>query len=410
MRLLIVTQKVDREDDLLGFFHQWIIEFAKHCDFVTVVCLEEGTHELPGNVRVLSLGKEETRDKRQETREQGAALRGFSTAQQRNFKFQISNFKLAKRVKYIARLYRYIWTERNDYNAVFVHMNTEYMVLAGWLWRLLGKRVALWHVHFEVNLRLWIAEKFAHVIFTTTPDGCRVKSKKVRPIGHGIEVARFAGQETRDKRPARTTEVPARLLRSGGVQSGGQETSEPIRFLYAGKITPIKNVHVLVDAARILKQSWNRKFVVDIVGPPTTPAYDHKLREYIAAKNLSDVVVMHGRVPYSDMSACYARATAVVNMCPTGGMDKTVLEGLASRTLAVVANDAFSELFGEYGGELIYPYQNAGALAEKIKVLFSKSDVELVRMRELLHERMKAHSSLETRIPAMVNLLTTVEV
>ena len=58
MRLLIVTQKVDREDDLLGFFHQWIIEFAKHCESVTVICLEEGSHRLPSNVRVFSLGKE----------------------------------------------------------------------------------------------------------------------------------------------------------------------------------------------------------------------------------------------------------------------------------------------------------------------------------------------------------------
>ena len=400
MRLLIVTQKVDREDDLLGFFHQWIIEFAKHCESVTVICLEEGSHRLPSNVRVFSLGKERC------GRGQSSTVLGGGLAS-----------IVLRRARYLFNFYRYIWRERGNYDTVFVHMNTEYMVLAGWLWRLLGKRVALWHVHFEVNLRLWIAEKCAHVIFTTTPDGCRLKSKKVRPIGHGIDVARFAKGvwETQERLDLKEERSPAAAGRSDGgrsnlAQSFPHATKEPIRLLYAGKITPIKNVHVLVDAALILKQSWNRKFVVDIIGPPTTLEYDRKLREYIAAKNLPDIVVMHGRVPYSDMPACYARATAVVNMCPTGGMDKTVLEGLASRTLAVVANDAFRELFGEYAGELTYPYQNAEALAEKIKVLFSKSEVELVRMRGLLHERMKAHSSLETRIPIMVNLLTTVEV
>src|SRR3989344_8454910 len=194
MRLLIVTQKVDREDDLLGFFHQWIREFAKHCELVTVICLEEGVHFLPLNVRVLSLGKERCGklEARPFLAEQGAALREFSTARQRNFRFQIPDFRLIKRIKYSARLYHHLWIERKNYDAVFVHMNTEYLVLAGWLWRLLGKKLALWHVHFEVNLRLWIAEKFAHVIFTTTPDGCRVKSKKVRAIGHGIDVERFA--------------------------------------------------------------------------------------------------------------------------------------------------------------------------------------------------------------------------
>ncbi len=387
MKLLIVTQKAGREDDLLGFFHQWIIEFAKHCDFVTVICLEEGIHALPSNVRVFSLGKE---------LEIGNCLPTEALA-------QAGKLEIIKKLKYLFNFYGYIWRERKNYDAVFVHMNTEYMVLAGWLWRLLGKKLALWHVHFEVNWRLWIAEKFAHVIFTTTPDGCRVRSKKVHAIGHGIDVARFSDCG----KPA------ARFCLKEDEAKRGREKAEPcregfpqlIRLLYAGKITPIKNVHILVDAARILKNSWEKKFVVDIVGPPTTPEYDKKLREYIAAKNLFDVVKMHGRVAYSDMPAHYARADAVVNMCPTGGMDKTVLEGLASRTLAVVANDAFRELFGEYADELIYPYQNAGVLAEKIKVLFSKSDEWLVRMREFLHERMKAHSSLETRIPIMIGAL-----
>ena len=33
MKLLIITQKVDSADPILGFFHQWVEEFAKHCEF-----------------------------------------------------------------------------------------------------------------------------------------------------------------------------------------------------------------------------------------------------------------------------------------------------------------------------------------------------------------------------------------
>ena len=75
MRLLIITQKVDKNDDILGFFHRWILEFAKHYESVTVICLEEGDHdfysvknakfrsknsaEFSGTgIKVLSLGKE----------------------------------------------------------------------------------------------------------------------------------------------------------------------------------------------------------------------------------------------------------------------------------------------------------------------------------------------------------------
>src|SRR3989344_4789589 len=187
MRLLIVTQKVDINDDLLGFFHQWICEFAKHCEVVTVVCLEKGVYALPATVRVLSLGKERCGklEERPFLAEQGAALRKFSTAQ-----------RAANKAHYLFNFYRYIWRERGNYDAVFVHMNTEYLVLAGWLWRLLGKKIALWHAHFEINCRLRLAGFFAHIIFTTTKDGCRVWEGKVRAIGHGIDVARFTNERS----------------------------------------------------------------------------------------------------------------------------------------------------------------------------------------------------------------------
>lgn len=58
MRLLVVTQAVDKQDPVLGFFHRWLEEFAKHADQLIVICLREGTHSLPSNVRIYSLGKE----------------------------------------------------------------------------------------------------------------------------------------------------------------------------------------------------------------------------------------------------------------------------------------------------------------------------------------------------------------
>ena len=60
MKLLILTQKVDKNDDVLGFMHGWIAEFAKHCEKVTVIALGVGEFDLPRNVTVLSLGKDKT--------------------------------------------------------------------------------------------------------------------------------------------------------------------------------------------------------------------------------------------------------------------------------------------------------------------------------------------------------------
>ena len=55
MRLLILTQKVDQNDDILGFFHGWIREFSKNFETITVISLGVGEYNLPANVRVLSL-------------------------------------------------------------------------------------------------------------------------------------------------------------------------------------------------------------------------------------------------------------------------------------------------------------------------------------------------------------------
>src|SRR3989338_6152195 len=111
--VLVLTQKMNREDPILGFFHGWMIELAKHADEVTIICLEKGFCRLPGNVRVLSLGKE-----------RGVRRAGF-----------IKNFIKA------------IWQDRKNYQSVFVHMNPEYVLLGGLLWRLSGKRVLLLYNH-----------------------------------------------------------------------------------------------------------------------------------------------------------------------------------------------------------------------------------------------------------------------
>ena len=48
MKLLIMTQAVDQNDPVLGFFHRWIEEFSRHCERVHVICLKEGEHSLIG--------------------------------------------------------------------------------------------------------------------------------------------------------------------------------------------------------------------------------------------------------------------------------------------------------------------------------------------------------------------------
>ena len=102
MRLLIITQKVDKKDSILGFFHDWLLEFSKHQEKIIVLCLEKGDYKLPSNVSVFSLGKERSISK----------------------------------IRMLFNFYRLISSKRKDYDKVFVHMNPIYIVLGGLIWKI----------------------------------------------------------------------------------------------------------------------------------------------------------------------------------------------------------------------------------------------------------------------------------
>ena len=159
MKLLIVTQKVDKNDPVLGFFHRWVEEFAKHYDQVTAICLGEGQYHLPPNVKVLSLGKER--------------------------KMYVIN--------YVLNFYRYIWAERRNYDAVFVHMNQEY-VLLGWKhWFFMSKPIYLWRNHAKGNLWTRLAVIFSKKVFYTSPQSYTARFKKAvqMPVGGAATVGRL---------------------------------------------------------------------------------------------------------------------------------------------------------------------------------------------------------------------------
>src|SRR3989338_669213 len=143
MRLLIITQKVDEQDAVLGFMHGWVLEFARQAEKVSVICLEKGQVNLPENVQILSLGKE-------------------------RIKIKDLRFKFGERLVYTWRFVRYIVQNRREYDAVLVHMNPEYIVLGGLFWKLWDKTVILWYAHKSTPWHLRLALLFTDIVFTST--------------------------------------------------------------------------------------------------------------------------------------------------------------------------------------------------------------------------------------------------
>src|SRR3989344_7494770 len=290
MRLLIITQKVDKNDPILGFFHRWIEEFAKHCQSIIVICLQKGEYDLSKNIKILSLGKEKGKSK----------------------------------IKYIFNFYKHIWHERKNYDAVFVHMNPVYIILGGLFWKISGKKIALWYTHKSVDWKLCLAEKITNIIFTASKESFRLPSKKVEVTGHGIDIRKFKNQKSKIK-------------------------SNKFMIITAGRIAEVKNLHLLIETADILKNK-NFNFEIKIAGAPILEAdkiYFEKLKNLIKEKELENLIKFAGSMSNNDIAKFYQSGDIFLNLSDTGSVDKAVLEAMATGLNILTSNEAFKNVLEE---------------------------------------------------------------
>lgn len=254
MRLLITTQAVDARDPVLGFFVRWIEELAKHCEQVTVICLRQGDYQLPPNVRVFALG---------------------------------GGGKLSRARKLIKGAY----TFARNYDAVLVHMNPEYLVAAGWLWRLLRKPTVLWYTHKSVDLKLRIATLFANAVVTASKESFRLPTKKLTVLHHGIDTEYFSPDPS--------------------VPRGAH-------WLSVGRLNFSKRNDLIIreaaEAGKALRIAGE--------GP------EHAALAALA-RELSVQVEFLGGLVQTQLLLEYRRAALFMHRSETGSLDKVVLEALA---------------------------------------------------------------------------------
>ncbi|MDP3792309.1 MAG: glycosyltransferase family 4 protein [bacterium] len=325
MKLLIITQKVDQNDQLLGFFIEWIRKFSEKFEKVTVLCLEKGEFSLPENVEVVSLGKEEN-----------------------NFQFSIFNFQsilnvtIFKKIKYLLRFYKYIWRERDDYNTVFVHMNPIWVVVGGLFWRSFNKKIFFWYTSGGVTTKLKLAERFADVIFTASEDSFRIKSKKVKVMGHGIDTELFKPDLAK------------------------KNLTNKLKILSVGRISPVKNYETLIDAVKILKDD-GVELLVTMVGETALDSdreYELKIKSKIKELSLENYFKFTGKIVNRDLSSYYQSHDIFIHLSKTGSLDKVILEAMACNIKFLSSNQSSKSFLPS---ELIFDENDAKDLADKIK-------------------------------------------
>jgi glycosyltransferase involved in cell wall biosynthesis len=335
MTILIVAQIVDTEDPVFSFFHSWVAALAPHFEKITVICLKEGKHSLPSNVRVISLGKERGK---------------------------------VSRSRYTARFLRHVWNIRHEYDAVFVHQNQEYVLIAGWLWKLLRKRVYLWRNHYAGNWRTDIAAAFCNKVFCTSQFSYTAKYAKTILMPVGVDTERFFPD--------------------------GNIVRRAHSILFLGRVSPSKRPEMLIDALALLAQK-GAIFTASFVGYalPKDDAYYEGLKEKVRLLGLSESVSFHPGVPNSKTPSLYRAHEIFVNTSPAGMLDKTIFEAAACGCLVFAASPDFADMAGDE-----YTFGSTTELALRIMPALSSSkqtavpgyidENSLVRLASQLTEEM----------------------
>lgn len=307
MKLLIITQKVDVNDGNLGFFHHWLEKLAEQTQGLRVICLSKGEYHLPSNVKVFSLGKEKSYPK----------------------------------IWQFLRLQKLLLDNLPQVDGVLIHMCPIYAILAAPLVKLFKKKFIMFYAHGGTHFKLKIAQKLVDRILTSSPAGFRLKSKKVRAIGQGIDVELFHPE--------------------------GRQGSEDFRILYAGRLNRTKDPETIVKALDILINSQNvKKIKLKIIGHPlirSEKEYLRDLRVLVNDKKLTRYVEFIDGVPYSKMPEQYREADLFINSSSTGSMDKVVLEAMASGCLVLNCNEAYRQILTE---KYLFSKSDENDLAQKI--------------------------------------------
>jgi glycosyltransferase involved in cell wall biosynthesis len=221
MRLLICVQTVDLKDDpLMGFFHGWLVELAKHFESIHVICLREGEHHLPEHVHIHSLGKESGKS----------------------------------RLEYILRFYKHLFCIRGTYDRVFVHMNPHYVLMGGLYWKMQGTPIFFWRNHAKMNLMTRIAAGFSKNVFYTSSYACMSVFKHALQMPVGIDTHVFMSSTIK------------------------KETRLPKKILFLGRLSPVKRVELFIEAGTLLGEAYELHVYGD------DPSKEKKYGESLMAK------------------------------------------------------------------------------------------------------------------------------
>lgn len=346
MKLLVVTQALDRDDPILGFAHEWMRALAQRLERLIVAPLKAGTVDLPANVEVRSLGKE-----------RGAGTLGILRA--------------------FARVVGGACARR-EIDGILAHMVPRYAVYAAPFARPRGIPLFLWYTHKGVDWSLRLADPLVARAYTASSLSYRLDSAKKVVTGHGIDTRHFA-------------------------PDGNAVATHDL--VVVGRIAPAKDPLAVIEALGHLKargQAWRALFAGGTL-LAEHDAYQRDVERRVAELGLAPQVDFLGPVPHPQVRAVFLRAPFFVTPSLTGSVDKTVLEAMACGRVALTCNESFAEVFGPLASRLMFPRGDAVALADRLQALRALPPSDLSALGTKLRGLVVAEHDLDALAQRLVS-------
>ena len=281
--VVIYNLITDENDPVTAFAVDWIKAFAEISDEVVVFSTHVGTYKAPSNVTVIEL----------------------------------SGGTFKKRIRGLLKLYRsaiYVSNIRGR-KIVFHHMSEKTAFLVGPILRILGIKQGLWYSHNRKSNVLILASKFVNFIFSPTTNSFPIKTRKIRPVGHGINMSRF--------------------------QKYSNPSLDRTGIVSLGRISRVKNLEEIIDG--VSHVSTPRPSLT-LIGPVME---EDKYVEALSkrAKDSDVQLTLEDGIAYSEVPKVISQYSMAFSGSPNT-VDKSVLEAAAVGCFVLSKNEFVLELSG----------------------------------------------------------------
>jgi glycosyltransferase involved in cell wall biosynthesis len=204
-------------------------------------------------------------------------------------------------------------------DAFLAHMIPLYVLLAAPVLRPLRVPIGLWYSHPKGHSLVRAATAATTVVFSVDRKTFPLESRKLVPIGHGIDLAEFSCADTR-------------------------EPHDGLRALVLGRYSRIKGLDRILRAAAMARDA-GLDVSVEAYGTTGSPDNEiHKAELAALARELGVDAMLGDAVARAAVPELLARTDVLINATDGASADKVVYEAAASCVPVLAASPVFADL------------------------------------------------------------------